>query len=211
MRRMQHKSREAAIEDWNTHTCPWGSGTKVSWSVTKTLVEQMWHMLDREVDSIKGHVNADGQVQFAADPTYHQTRARAFAESIAIFMTPFFATADDVVRESLKRWQARKDGDTEYETAGLGHRRYESAALAHASAAEGWYSTPNDGYTSDPSKAGSQPRRRTTVRTPAPAIKPGDLESMKHAHEQMPTVFTVEVLAAQYKYPVEAVRAALVS
>lgn len=206
MRRMQHKSREAAIEDWNNHTCPWGSGTKVAWSVTKTLVEQMWEKLDVEMNHIMGFLNSEGQWQFDPQPEPRKIRARALAECIAIFMTPFFETADDVAREAVKRHEARKKGE-DYETPGLGHRRYESAALAHASKADGWYSTPGDAYTSEPSMAGApNPRRggRTTTAPSRAAVPPkirldeASQAAIRKAHSGMPQIFTVEVLAKQY-------------
>ena len=205
MRNMTHKTLEDAVLDWNNHTCPWGSGTKVAWSVTKTLVEQVWDKADHAVDELSRPNNPSAE--------YYKAQARAYAECLAIFMTPFLDSPDAVVRELMRRKEARDAGE-EYETKGLGHRRYESAALHHASAAEGWYSTPGDGYTTDASRAGAPVRRRTGgtgARRAAPAvtIKPNDLESMKTAHEGMPEIFTAEVLANQYNYPVAAVKAAL--
>lgn len=184
------------------HKCPyWGGESKVSWSVTKTLVGTMWEMLDREVDEIKGQ---------PTDPQYHQHRARAIAECIAIFMGPFFETADDVVRESMERWKARQRGDTEYETAGLGARRYESAAAAHLSATPGWYGTAQDGYTSNPDMAGSPSVNRgrgAPVRAAAVAsVSDKDKAAMKMAFDGMPSIFTPEVLARQYKVPLSAVK-----
>lgn len=186
------------------HGCPyWGGESKVSWSVTKTLVQQLWEKLDREVDEIKGNPNAAGV-------EYHQHRARAIAECIIIFMKPFFETADDIVRESMERWKARQRGDLEYETAGIGHRRYESAAAAHLSATPGWYGTAQDGYTANPDMAGSPSVNRgrgAPVRASAvAAVSDKDKAAMKLAYESMPTVFSPDVLAKQYKVPVAAVK-----
>lgn len=184
-RAMSHKTLEEAVLDWNTHKCPWGSGTKVAWSVTRTLVEQMWDKLDLELDQIKGHLNSEGKMQFAIDPNYHQIRARAISECIAIFMPPFFATADDVVRESVKRHEARLKGE-EYETPGLGHRRYESATVEKARI--------------------EQPVRPTGRARPATPAPPANVQrALRDSHKAMPDVFTPEVLAQQYKLDISVV------
>ncbi len=203
------------------HKCPyWGGESKVSWSVTKTLVEQMWDKLDAEMDALKGHWTKEDKWTMVrpVDPEYHKNRARAFAECLAIFMVPFFETADDIAREAVKRWEARRDSDSQYETAGLGNRRYETAAVASAaayeSAASGWYGTADDGYSSDPRRAGSPSvnrgrgaatRAATVAARGAATITEKDAQSMKMAYEGMPQIFTPAVLAKQYKYPEAAV------
>jgi hypothetical protein len=118
-RRLTFKSFEKAKLEEVNHSCPyWGGETKVSWSVAKTLVQQLWDKLDIEYSLI-----VESQAQ---NPDETKGRARAFAESIAIFMPPFFSTADDVVREAGRRYKADKAGE-QYETPGLGSRRYEGA------------------------------------------------------------------------------------
>lgn len=195
------------------HGCPyWGGESKVSWSVTKTLVQQMWDKLDAELDEIKGHWRIDGGwvSPSLVDPEYHKVRARALAECIAIFMTPFFETADDIAHEAMRRWEARRDSNDEYETPGLGARRYETAAQAHLSATPGWYGTAQDGYTANPDHAGTPTATRTRTRTAAPpravTIKPEDETAMQKAYEAMPQIFTPATLAKQYGYPEPAVR-----
>jgi len=198
------------------HKCPyWGGDSKVSWSVTKTLVQEMWELLDSEVNQLKGtwiegkwtEPNPHG-----VHTEYHQYRARAIAECLAIFMRPFFDTADDIVKESIKRWEARRDRDTEYETAGLGHRRYETAAAAHLSATPGWYGTAQDGYTANPSLAGSPSPNRGRGAATRPATRPAvvvtekDRAQIKMAYEGMPEIFTPTTLAKQYKVPESVVR-----
>lgn len=82
-----------------------------------TLLQRVWDMLDAEVNEIQApgiHSNE-----------YHKIRARALADVLAMFMVPHFTTSDEIVKESLRRYKARIDGDTEYETAGLGSRRFE--------------------------------------------------------------------------------------
>jgi hypothetical protein len=195
------------------HKCPyWGGESKVSWSVTKTLVEEMWDMLDETMVHLMEDRDATDSWK-----REEKARARAFAECLAIFMRPFFDNADDIAREAARRYRAKKEGDIEYETAGLGNRRYESAATAaaeHLSATPGWYGTSNGGYTDDPTKAGAPAPRRAgraaTGRVAAPVtISDKDVKAMKGAYEGMPQIFTPAVLAKQYKYPESAVREAL--
>jgi hypothetical protein len=222
-RRLTFNSENEVLREKLTHKCPyWGGESKVSWSVTKTLVQQMWDMLDAELDQLKGHWASDGSTKgwvsgTPVNPEYHQHRARAISDCLAIFMQPFFTTADDIAREAIRRWEARRDTDLEYETPGIGARRYETAAMAHSSAADGWYSTPEDGYTSDPQRAGAvsdrRGRRSTAVGAPAapPAIKlsEADQKAIRNAHEQMPQIFTAEVLAKQYGLSVAVIKAVL--
>lgn len=198
-RRLTFKSADLVELERVNHKCPyWGGESKVSWSVTKTLVQQMWDKLDAEYAEIK---------RGSIDPEYNKARARAFAECIAIFMRPFFETADDIVKEAMRRYDAKAAGDTEYETPGIGHRRYETAAMAHASRADGWYESPQDGYTTDPAHAGSPSRgrgRRASGSVGAPAAAPAiklseaDQSAIRNAHEQMGQIFTPAVLAKQY-------------
>ena len=196
------KTYEAAVAEQQNHKCPhWGGETKVAWSVTKTLVQQMWDKLDECMDSIK-----DPQESVYIES--NKTRARAFAECIAIFMPPFFTSADEVAREAGRRWQARQAGDTEYETPGIGARRYESAAMAardHASPAEGWYGTPDGGYTANPERAGARQTRtsgraRTYAAGQVDTSKLTDTEkkTIKDFNAQMPEVFTAKALAKQF-------------
>lgn len=87
-----------------------------------TLLQRTWDLLDAEVDLI-----FDPSGEYIE---YHKNRARAIAEVLAMFMVPHFASADEISKEAMKRRKAREAGDTEYETAGLGSRRYEPPAAA---------------------------------------------------------------------------------
>lgn len=205
-RRLTFKTVEEALFDEANHACPWGTEYQAGWfDVTQTLVGQLWEKLDNEMDGIMA---ADPD---SSDKMKHSQRARAFAESIAIFMPPFFTTADEVAKEAKRRYDARKAGE-DYETPGLGSRRYEGAVRAaeqHASAAAGWYGTPDGTYTSQPERAGEKAVRASRTKAAvAPAIKLTEQEqtAIKAAHEQMPTVFTPEVLAKNYGVSVAVVK-----
>lgn len=217
-RRLTFKTIEEAYLDEANHKCPWGIDLKVAWSVTKTLVEQMWDKLDTEMDWIKGHHDPETQAwTFDPESGPRKVRARAIAECIQIFMTPFFETANEVAAEAARRHKARVEGDKEYETPGLGSRRYEGAVRQseqHASAAEGWYQSPDGGYTSNPERAGEKAvrtrgRSTSTGQVDITKLTEQEQTAIKAAHEQMPTVFTPTVLAKQYGVSVAVVNAVI--
>jgi hypothetical protein len=120
---MSAPSYEEGVRVYGAHHCPHlGGPTKIGYSVTLTIVETAWQKLDAVMDLI---------MDPAASTLPEQTmrakyEARGMAEIIALFMGPFFTTPDDVAKEAKKRWQARRDGDTAYETVGLGHLKYQA-------------------------------------------------------------------------------------
>lgn len=190
-------SQEHAEQIRDTHKCPYAGGeTRWSWDVTKTLVEQIWDKLDAEMVKIKSAPTSSAE---QVDVLQATQRARAFAEVLAIFMVPHFRTADDIAREAAKRYKAKQAGE-DYETPGLGSRRYETAANVPRSAAPGWHPAPDGGYTSDPAQAGYARRGgRTATRTATkPEVKLGEKEqtAIKFAHES--GMFKVADLAKTY-------------
>lgn len=100
------------------HRCPFVGPTKIGESITMTLLEQLWISLDRVVDEIKDRSLAGDALVSA------KGRARGLAEALAIFSPPFFRTADEISRESLNRYNARKSNNEDYCTPGLGKLRY---------------------------------------------------------------------------------------
>jgi hypothetical protein len=101
--------------DYTDHKCPFFGDKKAGWSVTKTLVEQVWDLLDRSLDEIMS--------PSALPKDYHQAQARAYCRVLAIFMQPIFADEDAIADEARKRYKMRKAGEP-YETPGLGSLRY---------------------------------------------------------------------------------------
>jgi hypothetical protein len=81
-----------------------------------TLVEQVWKKVDEDMLNL---------MQPAANTDFValKSRLRAFAEVLAIFMSPHFTTADEVAKEAKRRYDNRDD--PEYCTPGLNQRRYE--------------------------------------------------------------------------------------
>lgn len=177
-----------ALKVQQDHTCPhWGGQTKVSWSVTKTLVQQMWDLLDEEMDGAMHDVPGT------------KIRARAIAECVAIFMVPFFTTADEVAQEALKRWKAKQAGNLEYETAGLAARRYDRPGLE--SKYEGWYKAPDGGFTSDIAQAGLPTNKKRgggvqTASKPAHKLNEKEIEAIRFMNTS--GGFSVAQLAKTY-------------
>lgn len=118
-----HRQEKDAQTTLETHPCPWfaGGDTKLGWGVmAASFVEPIWKLLDEQMDRL-------AQID-SGHPEWLGTRAqaRAYANTLAILMPPFFTTADDIAREAKKRYDMRKAG-TDYETPGLGRLRYEPA------------------------------------------------------------------------------------
>lgn len=203
------KSEADAQHVKDIHTCPHlGGPTKIGWTVTKTLVAQMWEKLDLEVDIIKSIGANPAELEALK---LSQTRARAYSDCIALFMQPFFSTPDEVARESTKRWRARKAGE-KYETPGMGHRRYEHAAAYESAAAE-WYTTPDGGYSGDPTRAGA-PAKGRSARAPRDTAASRKLPvgvSTKTASEVklFSASFSHEQLATTYGMSVEDIKTIL--
>lgn len=118
----------------------------MSWTVTKTLVQQMWEKLDVEYESLV----------MSGDESWKH-KARSTAECIAIFMPPHFRTADEVVKEAVKRFKAKEAGE-DYETPGLGTRRYETPEEWHAT--RGGFTTNSDIAKANPPSASKRPSTR---------------------------------------------------
>lgn len=108
------KSVEAGQDVATTHHCPSVGPTKIGGSMTKTLVVQVWDLLDADMTKL---------MEGEGDKAILKASCRAYAEVLAIFMVPFFHTADEIAREASRRYKAKK-ADEEYETPGLGSLKY---------------------------------------------------------------------------------------
>ena len=192
-RYLTFKTLEEAQREEQNHNCPnIGGPTKVSWSVTKTLVQEMWEMLDEAVKEIFEPTEGEEM------PVRGRIRARAIADCIVIFMKPYFENSDAVAAEAKRRYDAQKAGE-EYETAGLGSRRYEPAVFV---------ASKDGGYTTDPDRAGeARPRRVSTPRNQPTAdnVDEPTKKAIKFALES--GMFTVEELARSYKLSEAVIRA----
>lgn len=103
------------------HPCPYRGGvTKIAWSITVTLVEKAWAILDSHMDEL-------ALMPEDEDPELRATlkgKCRGVAEILAIFMHPHFEDANEIAREAKRRADARARQDAEYETRGLKSLRY---------------------------------------------------------------------------------------
>lgn len=174
-----------------TYACSDGSRKMVlEVADSPTLVQRMWDMLDETMSSL---MNPPG------DPEKRdlKIRARAQAEFIAMFMKPHFTTADMIAVEARRRYNARQEGtpeyDPEYETPGLGTRRYEPPP-----------GTPRFSRDAKPesTKKTAAPKAKASKPLPPEAI-PGAKMAIESGK------FTVAQIAQMYSVSEEAVRTAV--
>ena len=173
----------------------------MSWSVTKTLVQQMWDLIDADMSRLKEE-NVAPEEKDAL-----KIRARAIAECLAIFMVPFFTTSDEIAHEALKRYKAKAAGE-EYDSPGMNARRYERPGLESKDSR--FYIAP-DGFTSDPSQAGvtASKKRSGSVQTTAEhKFTPAEVEVIKAMSG--PGGFTPEQLAKTYGVSVAIIKSVLI-
>lgn len=172
--------------DTTDHKCPRVGETKVSWSVAKTLLETVWDQFDGTIDAIK-----------TPDPLLDQMalenlkgQARAYSRMLAVFMVPQFTSEEEIAREGMKRWKMRQAGE-EYDTPGLGARRYEGPPA-------------KQGVSTTPDASRHIPGRKPLV---AHKLTPGELTQLKNAHAS--GMFDIPDLAHIYKLSEETVTAIL--
>lgn len=171
------------------HTCPWygGGTTTFSWGVMSDFyLGPIWKLLDDQVDIIKGTVPSEYFEQFTAA----KFKARGIAEVLAVLMPPFFATADEIVREAIVRWEKRQAGE-KYDTPGLGTRKFHRPPGAEGVDNPSWITKPE--YTAD------QPRPKK----PAPKY---NLDPTQIAEIKARKGFPAEILSSVYGVPVDIVK-----
>lgn len=172
------------------HNCPMKGETKIGWTVTKTLVEQVWDKLDACMVVImpdpEGTTLPNDQWLNEA-----KIQARAYAEVLAIFMSPHFKTVTEVAKEARKRRQAALAGEP-YETAGLGSLRYQSPPGVPDK-----YSAAAAAVTESSSTKDSSPsRRRSSTKNRAPKVPVQAHPGIRQAIET--GMMTVEDLMKMY-------------
>lgn len=109
---------EAAVQLLDHHQCPYyGGETRISWEIViTTLVERMWEMADEGYEKLITATEPDDKLK---------GELRGYAEMIALFMSPYFKSANEIVHEVVKRWKMKEAGER-YETPGIGARMYET-------------------------------------------------------------------------------------
>lgn len=107
------RTEEEGKQVLESHTCPHRGGpTKVSLYVSKTVLKEAWLKLDVAVaELIEGNYSTEEKDRMKGV-------CRGMAEVLALFMKPYFDTADEISAEASKRYKAKKANE-EYETPGL--------------------------------------------------------------------------------------------
>lgn len=143
-----------------------------------TLLEETWEMLDEVMDTLMdGDLDHDQVQRFRGE-------ARGIAKVLANFMTLYFPTPDDIAREAKRRYEARKAGDKEYCTQGLGYRKTEF---------------PEPGFRVKIEPQEKKPTRTTRQARTAPppkTLSDEEKNAVKFAHSS--GMFTVKQLADTY-------------
>lgn len=80
----------------------------------RALLLEIWKKLDYATIQVMDSRELGND----ADKAAASARARAYADTLALFMPPFFDNADDIVREAVKRYKADQAG-TDHVTPGL--------------------------------------------------------------------------------------------
>lgn len=119
----------------------------------RALLLETWQLLDDATATILG------------DPVDHErfdtakAQARAYANVLALFMQPFFNSADEVVREAVKRHKARRANE-EHVTPGLAEEIWDPM--------KNWDGSPRVEFSSQPAKPKSvsklQPQQEVFIR-----------------------------------------------
>lgn len=89
-----------------------------------TLVYKMWEGADKAYDALQALKGAD--LSKTDEIALAKGVVTGYCECLALFMHPHFKTPLEVANEIIRRAEARKSGDTSYETPGLGTRRFDS-------------------------------------------------------------------------------------
>ena len=86
--------------------------------MSRTLLEEAWIKLDACVAELsETHYDPEEKARMKGV-------CRGMAEVLALFMKPHFTTADEIAGEAVKRYKAKKNGEHDYETPGIGGRRF---------------------------------------------------------------------------------------
>lgn len=125
-----HKTEKDAQTALTTHPCPWFAGgtTTLSWGVmAESFVTPIWKLLDECMDALMALPLMEVvDTETSRERDTLKAQARAYANTLAVLMPPFFHHPDEIAREAKVRYDKRTVGE-EYETPGMGNRRYEKA------------------------------------------------------------------------------------
>lgn len=177
---------------------------------TKTVILSCWEELDATIDLLMPHVEALKNAESATIGAQAlvdglKMKARGMAEIMAHWTVPHFRTADEVAKEAMVRYRARKAGE-EHHTPGT------VIALAGADLAASY---ERQGVSDKPSAATIATIKRMAGEKkvpPAPVkitVSPKDQLTIKHGKSS--GMFTEAELAMMYKISEAEVRAIIAS
>jgi hypothetical protein len=104
------KSRATTL---SYHPYPFKQFEDEEMNVGRHLLLETWQLLDSKVNLIM-----EDTLNAAPEKSAAKNEARGIAEVLAMFMKPFFESADDIVREAVKRHK----GGPDHETPGLAEK-----------------------------------------------------------------------------------------
>lgn len=187
----------SAHEKLRTHKCPRSGETKIGWSMTKTLVQQVWDRADAHYAKLQDF--KENMVDEETSPRRYCTVKGALNElcwTLSIFMVPHFTSAKEVGEELRRRYDAKQAGE-DYETPGLGALRYSPPP-----GSESKY-----GRTTEPAPKPARITGPDTLAKPKPTghkWKHADWEAVRATKG---SAFTADQLAKMYKCKPEDIEA----
>lgn len=117
------KDAQTGAEKHQANGCPWfgGGTTTLSWGImSDSFIAPIWRLLDECMDSIMAQ---PATIEESNRQIQARIEARAYANTLALLMPPFFHHPDEIAREAKVRYEKRKAGE-DYETHGMGRLRF---------------------------------------------------------------------------------------
>lgn len=157
------------------------------------VLERLWNELDTTTDSIMNLATLPEVDHKAMNEL--RVRARTQAETLVMFMYPFFNNVEEVSREAKARWDARRRG-VEHVTPGIAGEEYVPPRRVG--------SADNGAEEQEPSsrRSNRSSRSRSEKTLPTDAVP-----NIKAAVES--GMFTVEQISKSYGVPISQVRSQL--
>jgi hypothetical protein len=156
---------------------------KVDMDQGRNILVELWHRLDRLIDEIRAP-------QEGLHVDYNKAQANCLADTLALIMSPFYEDSTAVLRESMKRWEARQE-----------NREYESPGLAEAI----W--DPDTRFDGTPYSADSEAKARKNGALPTP-VKFDEQKINFIKHSLANGILTADKLADMFACSIEAIREA---
>lgn len=176
------KTYEEGVALLTNHDCPYTGGpTRIGLMMSRTKLDEAWLKLDvAVVELIEGNLAPEEKTRLVGV-------CRGMAELLAIFMQPHFDHPDQISAEAKKRYEAKKAGQDDYETPGLGGVRFAQPRTRE------WKEGINKSATPAQTKV-----------NPADKFKPEEVKAIKAALDM--GMMNEEELAKMYKVGVALIK-----